>query len=186
MKLGEDIVSTAHGCSAWINGAKVEYGSCRDIVIEGRPPSRSALPHGFYTNESGVLTFELTPEEQREIGSTFDAFEGYVIHPRYVDELRPALTACGLGNYAVSCALMDQTEGAFAALTKAYSYYRLPIYLYGAACLLDKIGRAKEAAELFRKFLERQSTFQPTALQELILKDRDIPGAVNDAKTKLR
>ena len=34
--------------------------------------------------------------------------------------------------------------------------------------------------------LERQSTLQPTALQELILKDRDIPEAVNDAETKRR
>jgi hypothetical protein len=186
VKFAEDIVSTAHGCSAWIDGAKVECGSSRNIVTEGRPPSRSVLPHGFYKNESGVLTFELTPEEQREIRSTFDAFKGYVIHPRYLGELRSALTACALGNYAVSCAWMDQPEGAFAALSKAYSYYRLPIYLYGAACLLDKIGRAKDATELFRKFLERQSTFQPTALQELILQDRDIPEAVKDANTKLR
>jgi hypothetical protein len=152
----------------------------------GKPSSRLVLPHGFYKDLSGVMAFELTPEEQREVENTFDTFKGDVIHPRYVDELRSALIAYSLGNYAASCALMDQTERAFAALTKAYSFYRLPIYLYGAACFLDKMGRAKDAAVLLRKFLERQSTFQPTALQELILQDRDIPEAVKDAKTKLR
>ena len=152
----------------------------------GKPSSRLVLPHGFYKDLSGVMAFELTPEEQREVENTFDTFKDDVIHPRYVDELRSALIAYSLGNYAASCALMDQTERAFAALTKAYSFYRLPIYLYSAACFLDKMGRAKESAVLLRKFLERQSTFQPTALQELILQDRDIPEAVKDAKTKLR
>jgi hypothetical protein len=142
--------------------------------------------HGFYWDDSGEPVFEFTEDEQREIESTVDTLKGCVLNPQYADEMQCAWIARGLSNYAVSCALSDQIEPALSAVTKAYSIYPLPIYLYDSACFLEKMGRSRDAGELFRQFLARQSAFQPNLVQEVMLRDRDISEAIKDAAEKFR
>lgn len=148
------------------------------------PAGKQGRLRGFFRDKSGEWVFEFTPEEQREIENTVEALEGYVINPQYADEVRCGWIARGLSNYAVSCALSD-VESALSAALKAYSVYPLPIYLYDSACSFEKMGRASEAADLFRKFLASQTTFQPNPVQEVMLRDRDISEAIKDARGKI-
>jgi len=150
------------------------------------PFRKKVNPLGFRRDESGALAFDLTPEEQREVDQTMKAFEGYVVNPQYAEEVRCSIIARGLSNYAVSCVLGDQMEEAFAAVTKAYSIFPVPIYLYDGACFLEKMGRAREAADLYRKFLASESAFEATPIQKALLQDRDIFEAVKDARRKVQ
>lgn len=150
------------------------------------PFRKKVPPLGFYRDRSGALAFNLTPEEQREVDLTMKAFEGFVVNPQYAEEVRSSITARGLSNYAMSCVLAGQTEEALAAVTKAYSIFPLPIYLYDGACFLERMGRTREATHLFRKFLANESTFEATPIQRALLQDRDVAEALKDAKTKVR
>ena len=75
-------------------------------------------------------------------------------------------------------------EKAIAAITKAYSIYQLPIYLYDFACLMEITGKVNVARKMFKDFLNKQLEFKPNKVDKLLLNQRDIDEAVKDAKAK--
>jgi hypothetical protein len=152
---------------------------------------------GFKKDKEGNLTFDLTEEEQQEVENTFKIFEGYYVHPDYVDDIQKGTTALALSNYAKEQVVISQMESqkenrkrllekAISATTKAYSIYPLPIYLYDLACFLEMVGKTVESKHAFRDFLKKQSEFKFKQLDVLFLKYRDIDEAIEDAKIKVK
>lgn len=150
---------------------------------------------GIKRDEKGNLVFELTEEEHKEIEKAFKMFEGYMIHTNFVDDIQKATTAFALSSYAKKQVMMSEMESqrenrdkflekAIAAITKAYSIYQLPIYIYDLACFVEMAGRIDAARNLFRDFLKKQLNFKLGNIDELLMRQRDIYEAIKDAKIK--
>lgn len=150
---------------------------------------------GFRRDKEGKLVFDLTEEEQKEVESIFRMFHGYRFNPIYADKIQKGTTAFGLSNYAIAQARMSGVEPekekrqkllkkAIAAITKAYSIYQLPIYLYDFACLTEMTQKADLAKNMFKDFLNKQLEFKPNKVDKLLLNQRDIDEAIKDAKAK--
>lgn len=152
---------------------------------------------GMKQTKEGGFTFEITEAEQQEIDKLFDLLEGYAVHPDFADTLKQGLTARGLANYAADqftiADLSSQKKNreehirrAIASISKAYSIYQLPIYLYDMACFLEMaVNGHHEAMNTFKLFLKRQSEYKPGKLDGIIMQDRDIDYATKDAANKL-
>jgi len=161
------------------------------------PFRRSNNKLGFTRDREGNLTVELTTDEQAEARKTFQMFEGYSVHKSVAEIFERGLTAFALANYAKSQAIASQftsntveTQGllekAVAAILKACSIHELPIYLYDSGCLFEMLGKGQAATDMFHNFVRSQAVFEPTQLNELFLRNRDIDEAVRDARAKLR
>ena len=146
-------------------------------------------------DENGNPYLELTEEEKRAIEDTLKQFEGHGIHRDYYDDITSGATAFALANYATEQVMLSEDptlEGnrltlldkAIAAITKAYSFYELPIYIYDLACFMEMADRNDLARNVYRLFLDKQAKYKPRQMDEAFTKERDIDEAVKDAKVK--
>ena len=152
--------------------------------------------------EEGQATLVLTEEEQAEIRNFFATFgkpegagsdESWYMHPAAYR----ALTAWALIGYAqdqvMFCEIADEDvvdrntclRKALEAARKAYCVHPLPIYMFDMGCLLEMLGDVSSADNAFRSFLESQQMFQPTSMDEIALKNRDVNAAIAEAQERL-
>ncbi|SRR5712691_3448350 len=150
---------------------------------------------GIKQTEDGGFSFDITQEEKQEIDKMFDLLKGYRFHPSIADKLKHGITAKGLAYYAAdqisTAGFASQKNSreecvkkAIASISKAYSIYQLPIYIYDLACYLEMASRSDEAKNMFKMFLKRQADFRPEQLDKIILGDRDASEAIQHATTK--
>ncbi len=156
---------------------------------------------GFKRDSQGNLMFELTDEEKQEIQKSFDMFkspEGELyVKEESADEIQRGITASGLSFYAIDQIKQSELDfnknkkekfinKAISAISKAYTFCPLPIFMYDLACFMEMNGKKIDVAkDTFKIFLELQNNFKPTQIQKTLLKSRDISEAVKDAKEKL-
>jgi tetratricopeptide (TPR) repeat protein len=157
---------------------------------------------GFKKDNQGNLIFELTEEEKREVQKFFNMFKKlfseFVIKKEAADEIQKGMMAQGLFYYAQDQIMLsgfasNKSEKkkfinkAIASISKAYSLYPLPIYMYDLACFMEMIGANDEAKNALKSFLELQENFKPSRIQEILLnaQSRDIDEAIKDAETKI-
>ncbi|MHB1236710.1 MAG: hypothetical protein ACYCY7_04025 [Gallionella sp.] len=166
------------------------------------PFSKKPKLPGIKRTQTGNFTFDITEEEQQEINKLFDSLKyslkDHLVHPDFADTLAPGLTARGLANYATCQVMMAELPSqinsreecikkALSSISKAYSIYQLPIYLYDLACCLEMmINSHDQAKNTFELFLKRQSEYKPEPLDDIFMQGRDIDDAMKDAATKLR
>lgn len=147
------------------------------------------------TNKEGNPYLELTEEEKQAIDDTLKQFEGYGIRRDCYDDMINGATASALANYARDQVTMSETatrkknrlillDKAIAAITKAYSFYELPIYVYDLACFMEMAGRNDLARNVYRLFLDKQVEYKPRETDEAFTKERDINEAIKDAIAK--
>jgi hypothetical protein len=141
---------------------------------------------GLSVDKDGAVKFVLTDEERTEVDRAWMPFKGKYANPQYAEEMPRAVTSRGLSNYAQDCIVSGKIDQAFAAVTKAYSLYQLPIYLYDGACAAELMGETRVAKGLYLQFLAEQAQFQPTTFQQVILMDRDMLVAIKNAEQKLK
>ncbi|MBI3665761.1 MAG: tetratricopeptide repeat protein, partial [Acidobacteria bacterium] len=140
-------------------------------------------------DDRGAAPFEFTDEEEHAIAEALQRLEGFVaLSEEAAEEIRSACTADALIEYAGSnvelfrsTGKQDSLERAVGAVAKAYSIYPVPIFIYHMAVLAEALGNRASASRLFRKFLDDQTVFQPSAVAKAVLKVRDVPGAVSYA-----
>ena len=147
--------------------------------------------HGISQDNNGNLSFELTEDEEQAVEDLFKVFEGYGIHKDYADELKAASIAKALADYAKEqCAKYITSQNhesilkAIASISKAYSIYPLPIFIYDLALYLDIDLNTDKAKDAYKRFLEAHSNYKGNIVSDLIIKDRDIDLAIEDAKIK--
>jgi hypothetical protein len=162
---------------------------------------KTKLP-GFNKDHYGNWIFELTDEERREVQSIFDMLkdpEGtWCVKKEAADDIQQGMAALGLSFYAIGQILQSKLDiykereeefvnKAIASTMKAYSFCPLPIYMYDIACFMEMNGRISEARSVFGSFLELQSKFKPSQIQEIIsnVQRRDIDEAIKYAKEKV-
>jgi len=162
--------------------------------------NKNILP-GVEKDNKGNLILSLTDEEQISITKQFDLLktddgEEILVHSDAADELKRGWTSLGLFYYAKDQVLrcdfeQDKTkrtemiDKAIASITKAYSLFPLPIYLYDLAYFMEMNNKHELAKEVFKSFLQLQEEFKPTSIQNVFLNERDIDAAVEDAMTKV-
>ena len=164
------------------------------------PFSKKEKLPGVKRNEAGDFTLDITEEEQVEINKLFDELKDSRVHPDFADKLTRGLTARGLANYMSDQIMMaklsaagqkysreDCIKKAIASISKAYSIYSLPIYLYDLACCLEMMANGHgEANTTLKLFLKRQSEYRSEQLDDIFLRGRDVDDATKDAARKLR
>jgi len=139
---------------------------------------------------------ELSDEEQKTVEKEFQAFQGYAVPKQVGDQFRRLVTARGLARYASRQVVIggagsrgtrqrEPMERAIAALSKAYGACGLPVYLYDMATLMEMVGRADAARELFEVFLEQQASFVPDQMEAAFLGERDLEEAARDARDRI-
>lgn len=162
------------------------------------PFSKKPKLPGIKRTQAGDFTFDITEEEQQEINKLFDSLKDHLVHPDFANTLTQGLTARGLANYATGQIIMAELPSqinsreecikkAFSSISKAYSIYQLPIYLYDLACCLEMMVNGHDQAKnTFELFLKRQSEYKPEPLDDVFMQGRNIDDATKDAATKLR
>jgi tetratricopeptide (TPR) repeat protein len=160
------------------------------------PYKRGRKLPGISKDNRGEYTFDFTVEEREAINKAFNIFdEKYIIHEKFADQIQNVTIAFALSNYAIDQVYYSKTktnkkirfetlEKAIAAITKAYSIYPLPIYLYDLACFMEMAEKRDIAKRNFRTFLEKYSEFKPDKFSEVLMSQRDIEKAVSDAQSK--
>ena len=146
---------------------------------------------GFKKDNQGNLMFELTKEEKREVEKVLDKHKSpegeFYVKKEAADEIQRGMTAQGLFNYAKDQIMLSEfnsnkekrnefIDKAIASVSKAYSFYPLPIYMYDLACFMEMNGKKDEA----------KNAFMPSQIQEMLLnaQSRDTDEALKDAKGK--
>lgn len=148
-------------------------------------------------DEKGNIFFDLTYEEKQAVERVFKEFEGLAFHRDIADDFQRGMIAFALSNYVKGQVMLSEVdsrkkdkdiliEKAIAAISKAYSFYQLPIYLYDFACFIEMSDRIDVARDAFRDFLKKQSEFKSGQFDEIFLKERNIDEAIKDAKAKAR
>ena len=161
------------------------------------PFSKKPKFPGVKRTAPGDFTFDITEEEQQEINKLFDSLKDYRVHPDFADTLTRGLTARGLANYAADKIVVaelpsqqnireEHINKAIASISKAYSIYPLPIYLYDLArCLEMRINDDDKVRDTFKLFLKRQSEYKLGQLDEIFMGGWNIEDATKDAAQKL-
>lgn len=161
-------------------------------------PSLPELPldlPGIENDGSGNLRFTLTDEEEREVDAAFAVFSDCLFHPDHAGDAEKTIRGHALHMFSVRQAEAAGLCGdekqhhcllgkAIAAITKAYSFSQVPVYLYWLGCLLDAGQRADDARSCFFLFLEKQATFKPSLVEEGLLRQLDVSAAVEDARRR--
>lgn len=161
--------------------------------------SKLELP-GIRREPDGQLSFTLTPEEEAKVQRFFDAMKSAsedegepYIHPK----AHRAMTAWALIGYSQSEVFRAESaepdvlspdacvRRALAAATKAYSLHSLPIYMFDMGCMFEMLGENSSANAAFSQFLELQQNFEPSDVDKLVLRQRDIEAAVRHARASL-
>ena len=140
--------------------------------------------------------YQLTPEEEKAIGIVFKTFltpdgrrVGEEVHSL---EIQKGLIAHGLWNCAqqkmVAADFFRRDGGrevyvkqAIRSIKKAYAIHHLPIYIFDLATYEEAIGRQAAAGDAHRAFLEAHSQYELTGFDHLLLRDRDLCKAVQQA-----
>lgn len=156
------------------------------IVKSGR------LGWKFRLTDDEICEIQKVQDELKSIDGEFEAKE------ELAEEFERGLAALGLWRYAADqtiksdCSPGDRKgiefiDRAFASITKAYSLFPLPIYLYDLAYFLEITGKSDQARVAYENFLSSQADFQPNRVQAVILclHEIDIDSAILDAKEKL-
>jgi len=167
---------------------------------------RFLRPHA--SEKRSTVRAEFTAEELEDIEFTLKQFAagvdamtpgGMVADAPH--QVRDALAAQGLTYYVervmlrVQCAPDEEfpslMQKAIQTQMKAYLVHNLPMYLYGAADLVELAGEADGAKDLFRQFLREQGTFRPDQIDATFLRGYsqqiglDIAEAIGVAKSKV-
>ena len=143
--------------------------------------------------------YQLTPDEQREIGIVFDTFlspDGRRIGKEvHSEEVHRGLIAHGLWNYAEQKMVSADyfwREGrevyvnqAISSIKKAYAIYHLPIYIFDLARYEETIGRLVAAGDAYRAFLQAHTQCELSEFDHLLLRDRNLGEAVRRARERL-
>jgi hypothetical protein len=175
-------------------GASERVGFGRGKMTMWPFRKKDKLP-GIKQDKDGNLSAELTEEERRAIDDTLRQFEGQGIHRDHYDDIISGVTAFALANYATRQVILSENpirkedrlillDKAIAAITKAYSFYELPIYIYDLAYLMEMAGKSDLAKNVYRLFLDKQAEYTPRQVDEAFIKERDINEAVKDAEAK--
>ncbi|HSW37700.1 MAG TPA: hypothetical protein VLG37_05035 [Candidatus Saccharimonadales bacterium] len=163
--------------------------------------SRKKTLPDFGHDQQGNLKFSLTNEELAAIQQMFDFLKEpggeFYVKEEYEGETTKGMSSQALMLYAreqITFSKFDSNksdkkisiEKAIAAISKAYSFFPLPIYLYDLACFMELAGNKEVAKSTFRKFLKRQSEYKMNKIGEILLnaQGRDIEEAVKDAEQK--
>lgn len=166
------------------------------------PFSRKTNLPGIKRDNRGNLTFELTEEEKQEVQKAFDVFKRpdgeFMVKQEVADEIQRGITSQGLFFYAKNQIIQSEFDSnkdkkeefikkAIASISKAYSFYSLPIYMYDLACFMEMNGKNNKAKKVFKKFLELQRKFKPSRIQKIFLSTqlRDIDKVIRDAERKI-
>jgi hypothetical protein len=156
---------------------------------------KTTLP-GVERQPNGPISFTLTDEEQDEVSSFFrvlndpnqqETGEMY-IHP----DAHKAMTALALIGYVKHQVILSETytdridkdlciRKALAAAMKAHSFHSVPIYMFDMGCIFEILGDTPSAQEAFRSFLELQRVFQPSDVDRIALRERDVGEAIKQA-----
>jgi hypothetical protein len=151
---------------------------------------------GFKREPDGRISFKLTEDEEAEVRNFFAAVRNpeesdgdWYIHP----EAKRAMTAWALIGYSRSQVSLAEIgapnanryeflQKALAAATKAYSLHPLPIYMFDMGSLFEMLGDRASARDAFENFLDAHCRFNPSDLDSMILKNRDVDAAVREAR----
>ena len=155
--------------------------------------SRKELP-GLTRHKDGKLSFRFTHDEEQAINEQVELCKGYYVHKSLYQKFEKSLIGRGLFCYAKSQSMRaslashnksECMEKAIAAISKAYNFHQLPIYLYDLASFTAMANYHSSSKNIFRLFLERQADFKPDQMDEIAMQDRDIQEAIRDAKSRL-
>lgn len=160
------------------------------------PLKKKSRYPGMQADKAGNFTFVLTEEEKNAVEEEFTPFKGYYLRPDIKEQTENALVARGLAHYAERQIMLSTFDShktemsklidkAIAAISKAYSYYSLPIYLYDLACFMEMAGQKEKARDIFRDFLDTQGKYKPAEIDQALLLDRDINDAIRKANLKV-
>lgn len=162
---------------------------------------RQDLP-GIEWDAEGEIIWAFTDEEEAEVQGIFSNLEevgeqrgkgGLHIHA----DAHKAMTAWALVSYAKAQVFRGESQDsdavsqelclrkALAALSKAYLVHPLPIHMFDVGCLLEMLQENASARNAFKSFLEMHQSFKPSAIDEYVLKHRDIEAAVREARQRL-
>ena len=157
---------------------------------------------GIEEQANGQISFTLTDEEDAQVRNFFKMMQDsaqeneqgtWHIHP----EAHKATTAFALILYAQDQVILAEMADkgvvdknlcfrkALAAALKAYSLHSLPIYMFDIGCIYDMLGDTASAQGAFRSFLESQRKFQPSDIDNIALRQRDIEAAVREAHERV-
>jgi len=143
--------------------------------------------------------YQLSPDEEREVGIAFDTFldwdgrrMGKEVHSEGVHR---GLIAHGLWTCAeqkMVAADFFRREGregyvnqAIVSIKKAYAIYHIPIFIFDLATYQEAIGGSDAARDAYRAFLEAHSQHELNEFDHLLLRDRDLGQAVRHARERL-
>jgi len=136
--------------------------------------------------------YNFTPDERNVVASflatAFPTCEDGHWYSRAEDH-GPILRSCGamaLSGYALERAVLGKLEIAIRAARKAYRIHPLPVYIFELAQLIEERQGLPSAAHTYLTFLDEQSAFNPTAIEQSALRMRDVAGAISDAQSRLR
>jgi hypothetical protein len=156
---------------------------------------KDKLP-GIKQDKDGDLYLQLTEEERQAVDEALKQFEGYGIHRNHYDDIISGATGFALKNYATRQLILSEKatrkenrlillDKAIAAITKAYSFYELPIYIYDLAYLMETAGKNDLAKNVYRLFLDKQAKYIPKQIDEAFITERAVDEAVKDAEAKV-
>ncbi len=175
--------------SEHMNGMKESNKPQQSLQLKWNPPE-------YRGGNNWQSTFVLTEDENIEVQDFFNQFEDYKVNSKSADELMRSITAHGLYNYALSYKLQElgktspqaMLDMAIATISKAYSIFPLPMYIYDLASFTEMSGDLEKAKAIYRTFITLQKEFKPTKIQlgEISSRSFDIRKAVRDAKEKLK
>jgi hypothetical protein len=157
------------------------------------PFSKKIDLYGFRTDENGRPVFDFTAEERRAIDGHLSMVQGMAILEGYQDRVRNLTMARALSEYATDQAYLAAQESskrehkllvnkAVSAAFKACNIYSHPILDYDLACFSMMADRMDVAAQLFRKFLAEQPTFNADQLDNKLIEGRDVDAAITHAR----
>lgn len=153
---------------------------------------KTILP-GVFESNKGDLLFDLTSDEKKAVDGFLKRYEGYGIKKEYYDDIIAGSTAKALSNYAhekvdhfMSSQNQNELDIAIASITKAYSIYPMPIFMYELALYMDIAGRHEETKDLYRMFLEKQADIGSDPVIEFLYSHDYLELAIEDAKLKTR
>jgi len=152
----------------------------------------------YISGDKWSHTFELTSEENSEVQHAFRMFKNHKVDPKYADEIKRCITAHGLYNHTniqiSRWAYISNKENivmyidkAITSISKAYSIFPIPIYVYDLACLQEMSDNKDKAKDTFNVFLKLQSKFIPSRLQQIEVESQsiDIEEAIMQARIRV-
>jgi hypothetical protein len=154
----------------------------------------------FKRNKSVPLTplpvIQLTEEERLECEAMLRSFtqapdgQHAVLKEGLADSFQRSIIALCLMGRAKRFLILSKSQPAAAedachTAAKVCAAYPLSIYFYDFGCILEQVGKTADATAMFREFLRRHDSERPGPIGEITLRQRDVIGAVRDARQQL-